>query len=232
MNEAADVAARFHDFAVRLERRLRAPLPGLAAQLPMAPRPRSPVAPGFSHDQATPAAVLALLFPADDRSPTLVARARPGEPCLLLTRRTEHVATHKREVCLPGGALDPGESAFDAALREAREEVGVARSLVRLLGHLTPVFIPVSGYRMEPFVAACERRPDFQIAAHEVDELIEIPLAHLRDPALRGERPAKRGEIPVAIPYFKIAGGEVWGATAMVLAELCAVLAEIDQAPT
>ena len=149
----------------------------------------------------------------------------------MLTRRTEQVAAHKREVCLPGGALDPGESAVDAALRELDEEIGVARSELRVLGGLTPVFIPVSGFRMEPFVVAAARRPAFRVAAHEVEALIELPLARLRDRGIRGERRTQRDGEPVVIPSFEVAGERIWGATAMVLAELCALLDEIEPVP-
>lgn len=214
----------FAAFVARLERRLALPLPGRHAQLAMAPRPRRQLPPERDPDLAVPAAVLALLFPAAEGEGTIAGSARPGEPCLVLTRRTQHVAAHKGQICLPGGALDPGESPLDAALREADEELGIARSLVRVLGRLTPIFIPVSGFRMEPFVAATQARPSFRPAAHEVDELLEIPLERLRDPALRGERHALRGGHEVVIPYFEIAGKHVWGATAMVLAELCALL--------
>ena len=63
--------------------------------------------------------------------------------------------------------------------------------------------------------------------ADNADELIELPLLQLLDPRLRGERHASRDGHEIVIPYFEIAGKHVWGATAMVLAELCAVLAEL-----
>ena len=217
----------FAQFVARVERRLAGPLPGLAAQLPMAPRPRHtrPV-PGVDPQHPIPAAVLALLFPAGAHEPTVDGFAAEGEPCLVLTRRSEHVDAHKGQICLPGGALDEGESALDAALREADEEVGLSRDGVRVLGRLTSLYIPVSGFRIEPFVAATSSRPTFRAAAREVDELLEISLTSLLDPARRGERHAVRDGHDVVVPYFEIAGKHVWGATAMILAELCAVLEE------
>ncbi len=209
----------FAAFITRLERRLAQPLPGLPAQLAMAPRPRSAPRPPFHPENAVPAAVLALLFPDGPDG------ADGGAPLLTLTRRTEHVASHKGQVCLPGGVLDDGETPTDAALRELREEIGVLARDVRILGALTPVFIPVTGYRMEPFVAVAPRRPDFALATIEVDELIEAPLRQLLDPGLRGERPLLRPGFssPATIPFFTLLGHEVWGATAMVLAELAVV---------
>jgi 8-oxo-dGTP pyrophosphatase MutT (NUDIX family) len=208
-------STRFERFTRRLEERLARPLPGLAAQLTMAPRPRH-ASDHFDPARAVPAAVVTLLYPMPRDEPTLV-----------LTRRTEHVAAHKGQICLPGGALDAGESARDAALRELEEEVGVERSAVRVVGTLTPVLISVSGFRVEPFVAVAPRRPRFAIAAHEVDELIEMPLASLGDRSIRGERRAMRDGREVVVPYFEIQGRHVWGATAMVLAEFAAVVAEV-----
>ena len=211
----------FDGFAARLERRLAQPLPGLPAQLAMAPRPRrAPVNPS-DPDRAIAAAVVAILFhdPATD-----------GVPRLALTRRTDRVASHKRQICLPGGALDPGETPVAAALREAHEEIGVAPDRLRIIGRLTPLYIAVSGYRMEPFVAVAPQRPPFRVAEEEVDELLEVSLALLLDPAHRAERTTTREGSPVVIPYFAIGDRHVWGATAMVLAELAAVLAEVGLA--
>jgi 8-oxo-dGTP pyrophosphatase MutT (NUDIX family) len=140
----------------RLERRLALPLPGLTAQLAMAPRPRRRSA-TFDPARAQPAAVLLLIFPAEPNEQTIDGVVRAGDLCLALTKRTDHVASHKNEVCLPGGAVDAGETAVDAALREAHEEIGVVPSEVRILGRLTPLFIPVSGFRLEPFVGAASR---------------------------------------------------------------------------
>ncbi len=189
----------------------------------MAPRPRRQPAPGVDPDRPIPAAVLALLFPAPSGDPLREA----GEPCLLLTCRTDRVAAHRGQVCLPGGALDGGESAAAAALRETEEEVGLPPGAARLHGRLTPVFIPVSGFRIEPFVATASARPNWRPAPDEVEELLEWPVRALLDPALRGERLRDRDGSPYVTPFFAVAGHEVWGATAMVLAELEALLRDV-----
>ncbi|MBM4016687.1 MAG: CoA pyrophosphatase [Planctomycetes bacterium] len=215
---------RFARFAAALAERCTAPPPGQSAQLLMAPRPRRQPAPGVDPDRPIKAAVLALLFPAPADDPSRAA----GEPCLLLTRRTDRVAAHRGQVCLPGGAVDGAESAAAAALREAAEEVGLPRGAARLHGQLTPVFIPVSGFRIEPFVATASVRPLWRPAPAEVEELLEWPVRALLDPTLRGERLRDREGSPYVTPYFAVAGHEVWGATAMVLAELAALLAGLE----
>lgn len=211
----------FDAFAARLEKRLAEPLPGLPAQLAMAPRPRRAPAHPADPERAMAAAVVAILFH-DAKS--------DGVPRLALTRRTDRVASHKRQICLPGGALDPGETPVAAALREVHEEIGVAPEWLRIVGRLTPLFIAVSGYLMEPFVAVAPRRPPFRVAEDEVDELLEVELPTLLDPKLRGERSTHRDGVPVVVPFFELDGREVWGATAMVLAELAAVLADVGLA--
>ncbi len=226
--ESATSFPSFERFVAALERRLSAPLPGAAAQLVMAPRPRRRPAPGCDPDHPIPAAVLALLFPADGDPSAGIAR---GEPLLALTRRTDSVAAHKGQVCLPGGVVEPGESALAAALREAHEEVGLDPGAARVHGRLTPVFIPVSGFRIEPFVATSAVRPNWRLAPQEVELLIEWPLRALLDPAGRRERSVARlgaEQEPAVIPYFTHTGDEVWGATAMVLAELAALISELD----
>ena len=187
-------------------------LPGVEAQLRMAPQPRGGWKPGFAPDQARPAAALLLLFPVE------------GQAVVLLTKRSSGLPNHASQVSLPGGAVDPGESIDDAALREAEEDVGLARSGVRLLGRLTPLHIPVSGFVLHPVVGVSAIRPAMRPEPGEVDRLIEAPVAHLLD-SVRHHRVRRAiGGYEFEMPYFDLEGEQVWGATAMVLAEFAAVL--------
>jgi 8-oxo-dGTP pyrophosphatase MutT (NUDIX family) len=135
----------------------------------IAARPPAPLeVPGFR-----PAAVLVAILD------------RPGGPTLLFTRRTEHVPSHKGEISFPGGAREPGEDATAAALREAEEEVGLPREEAEPLGVLDDL-PSVAGYVVTPVVAAIRAPPAaFRLAAFEVHEPFELPLAALRDPAQR-----------------------------------------------
>jgi 8-oxo-dGTP pyrophosphatase MutT (NUDIX family) len=198
-----------------LRRRLREPLPGHDAQLRMAPNPRHLPDPALVW---RPAAALLLLYPQD------------GEWWLPLTVRGAGLRHHGGQVSLPGGRLDrPDESIVAAALREANEEVGIAAADVEVLGELTPLAIPVSGFVLHPVVGALADRPTFVPAAAEVDRLIEVPIARLLQPdAVAWEQRvmAQAPDVTIEVPYFALDGARVWGATAMVLAELIAVLAE------
>ncbi len=196
-----------------LRRRLSEPLPGLDAQLRMAPNPRVWPEPGVT---LRPAAALLLVYP------------HQNDWYLPLTVRGSTLRHHKGQVSLPGGRLDrEDESVEEAALREAHEEVGVAPADVDVLGRLTPLPIAVSGHVLHPVVGAARTRPAFTLAAEEVERLIELPVARLLQPdAVRWEQRVR--SLPphgmMDVPYFDIAGARVWGATAMVLAEFIAIL--------
>ena len=136
-----------------------------------------------------------------------------------LTVRHQSLARHAGQVSLPGGALDAGESAEAAALREVEEEIGVAASDVRVVGALSTLWVAVSNFVVSPFVAVTDARPAFRLHAGEVSTLIEAPLAAIRDPTrVRWDSRVRLG-MPVRYPYFEFDGHVVWGATAMMLGE-------------
>jgi 8-oxo-dGTP pyrophosphatase MutT (NUDIX family) len=200
----------------RLEARLGLPLPGLEAQLRMAPRPRLQWNPS-ADPPLRDAAGLVLLYPHDDHV------------WLPLTVRASTLPHHTGQVSLPGGRLHAHESVAQAALREAEEEVGIAGANVRVLGTLTPLPIPVSGHLLHPVVGFVDRRPVFNVSAGEVERLLETPLAHLSSAgAVHWEQRRSRGpEGTMEVPYFDVDGARVWGATAMVLAELLTLVEEV-----
>jgi 8-oxo-dGTP pyrophosphatase MutT (NUDIX family) len=124
--------------------------------------------------------------------------------------------------------VDAGESIEAAALREASEEVGVSADAVRVIGQLTPVQIPVSGYVLHPVIGIADTRPGFSPDNWEVARLIEVPLQTLRDASIvqlaRQTREVDGRVDEIDVPYFAVEGEQVWGATAMVLAEFLALL--------
>jgi 8-oxo-dGTP pyrophosphatase MutT (NUDIX family) len=192
--------------------RLAGPLPGLSAQTTLAPRPRTGWPGGELPADHRRAGVLVLVYP------------RPVEPHLLLTVRRGDLPQHAGQVAFPGGALDPGESSAEAALREAREEVGLDPSAVRLLGQLSPLPVPVSRFVLHPWVAVADAAPELRPDAREVERVLEVSLAHLGDrdnAAVEGRRREGR---EVLVPFFRVEDVKVWGATAMILAELLTLL--------
>jgi 8-oxo-dGTP pyrophosphatase MutT (NUDIX family) len=196
----------------RLQTALTAPLPGAAAQALMAPRPRRDWPAGFNMARVRHAAALLLVVP------------RGRDVAVVLTVRAHTLDRHGGQVSLPGGVIEPDETAQQAALREAHEEIGVPSTGVRILGALTPIDITVSGFRLHPIVAVAEVRPAFRAAPEEVARVLEVPLADLLNPERIVWRSMTGDGRRFEFPAFPHEDAEIWGATAMVLAEFLALL--------
>lgn len=164
-------------------------------------------------------AVLVLLYP------------KMTAPHVILTERRADLRDHAGQVSFPGGRIERGESAVTAALREAAEEVGLSDP-VTVLGALSPLWIPPTNYLVFPIVAAAGARPRFVPAADEVAALVEAPLWALADPTARGSA-IRRGldGRPRTVPALHVEGRSIWGATAMILGELTALLTESPPCP-
>ncbi len=148
-----------------------------------------------------------------------------GEVYVLLTRRTEHVATHKGQISFPGGAVEAEDrDARDAALREACEELGIRREDVELLGALDDVSTVVSGFLIRPYVGRIPHPYPFRPAPEEIAEVLGIPLRFFLDERnLRvewvGEGAGRR-----ELHFYDYGPYTVWGATARVIRNLVEVL--------
>jgi len=206
------VSLSFDETLKRLETSLQGELPGAAAHALMAPRPRRNWPPGFSTERIRHAAGLLLLFPLDD------------QPHIVLTVRAQTLDRHGGQVSLPGGVIEAGETYDEAAFREAQEEIGLRMGEAERLGVLSPIDIPVSGFRLHPVVAATRRKPVLRAADGEVASILEPSLAHLMDPSRIEWRTMARETGPLEFPVILAEGVEIWGATAMVLAELLSIL--------
>jgi 8-oxo-dGTP pyrophosphatase MutT (NUDIX family) len=188
------------------------PLPGPRGQALMAPRQARSWPAGVNPASARQAAGLLLIVPHADRAH------------VVLTVRSDTVARHRGQVSLPGGVVEPGESFPEAAVREAHEEIGLEPDALRLLGPLSPLDIPVSGFRLHPIVAVASPRPALRPSDGEVARILEVAVADLLDPSHVVWRTMMRDVGPLDYPAFSVDGVEIWGATAMVLAELLALL--------
>ncbi len=166
-----------------------------------------------------PAAVLVLVAPASD-----------GTAVVILTERATYEGMHSGEVSFPGGKVEPGDADLETtALRESAEEVGldpVAAEVV-LLGRLDPLRIPVSSFAITPVVAIARRTPMLRGSPSEVARIILVPLAtFLPDAPIEiVERQVR--DWPLRYGGYRIDGLHVWGATARILGQLGAVVAEL-----
>ena len=142
---------------------------------------------------------------------------RPGGPRLILTTRSSHLKHHAGQVAFPGGKIDAGDASPEAAaLREAQEEVGLSADLVTILGRL-PAHETVTGFSITPVLATVGQ--DFVAVPEvgEVDEVFDVPLDHVLDPAHYSiERRLWRGQWR---RYYAAPWGPyyIWGATARIL---------------
>lgn len=201
-------------FAAHLADRIAQGLPGRKSQTPFAPQLSFGRHFGPPARESREAAVLMLLYP------------RGGEWHVPTILRPAHMKSHAGQVALPGGMVEAGESSQQTALREYEEELGGERTGIRILGELSPIFVFVSNVLVRPHLAICFETPAWQPNPAEVAEIIEVPLAELDNPAVRGTTRIERSGLVFTAPHYRIGQRQIWGATCMMLAELASLIAD------
>jgi 8-oxo-dGTP pyrophosphatase MutT (NUDIX family) len=188
----------------------------LCRALALPPKPRTTAyAPELSYgrhagpipEQAKWGAVLVLFFP------------DAADWNLVLTVRQSHLPTHAGQVSFPGGKVDDGESAAEAARREYCEEVGELSSC-HMLGTLPELYVFASDFRLTPCVAVTNEIPRFAPNAAEVADVFTVPLATLAARERRSEQMIRRGPLQFTAPGLRYQSKFIWGATWMILGEL------------
>lgn len=193
-----------------LQQRLQQPLPGVAAHLLMSHREREEYFKQYSiPEHARLGSVMLLLY------------EKQGRIHLPLMVRTEDGRVHSGQVSLPGGKVDAIDESYGAtALRETEEEIGIPRSDIRMIGGLTPIYIPPSNFLVHPFIGWVDTPPQFTPNRDEVAHLLEAEIEGIFDP---GHYVSKtlvlRNGKQVETPAFIYREQRIWGATAMILSE-------------
>jgi 8-oxo-dGTP pyrophosphatase MutT (NUDIX family) len=183
-------------------------LPGLPAQLRMAPSIRGELLKTNDGSHFRQSAVLIALFVENDTLNTL------------LIKRPIYDGVHSGQVSFPGGKFEEtDESLVQTALREAKEEVGIDPERVEILGTLTPLFIPVSNMQVLPVVGLLKKKPELKPNLYEVEYTIAVPICHLKNPANHMQKTIQVRGHSIIAPYFKVDCEDVWGATAMIISE-------------
>lgn len=195
-------------------------LPGKDAHFTMAPTKRIHDMELFMQNPVSPdtrlGAVLILLFPS--------AQNKPG---LCLMRRPLYAGVHSGQIGFPGGKMEEIDAGdlMRTALREAHEEVNIEPRLVKNSIAISKLYIPPSRFLVHPFLAYSEETPQFIPDPAEVEEILLLPLHELFE-----KHRVKYTDMPIAngkiknYPYYDFSVGMVWGATAMIMAEVAKLL--------
>jgi len=148
---------------------------------------------------------------------------------LTLIRRATHPKDqHAGQISFPGGGLDEGETLIDCALRETEEETGVDVQNIHSIGALSPLYVFASDNMVHPFVGYYNGKPEFKPDPKEAAAIINIPLTYMMRPEIVSlTELTLRGHHLPHVPYYDVNGHVLWGATAMMMAELIHVCQEI-----
>ena len=151
--------------------------------------------------------------------------ARPEGFSVLFTRRTATLKSHSGQISFPGGRAEPGDpSPQHTALREAQEEIGLAPTRVEVLGQL-PEYNTRTGFRVTPVIGLIQPPLEVVPDAREVEEVFEVPLAYLLDPANHRRESRQIGARMASYYVIEHQGRTIWGATAGMLVNLYRQLA-------
>lgn len=201
-----------------LEQDVVNPLPGLEAQISMAPAGRfnkdgKPF--DFSDRKPKLSAVLALLFADADR-----------DLRLLLIQRQEYEGVHSAQVSFPGGKKeDTDADLLQTALREAVEEVSLNVNEIQVIRPLTDLYIPPSNFLVQPYLAFSDSIGELLHDGHEVKEILTPDFQSFLNSESKKFGTFRTGAgLNVKYPYYEIENRRIWGATAMIISEIEALI--------
>ncbi len=196
-----------------LKETLRGELPGPVAHHKLLPPGRRLKTYDHELSSVRQSSVLLLIFPEGDRI------------FICLTRRPATMTFHPGQISFPGGKVEKEDlSAEMAALREAREEVGIDTSAIEILGKLSDLYVEVSKFSIQPFLAWSDKKPEFLVNTLEVEELILFPLSDFVANETISEVELDTVTGPLRVNYYSYNGEVIWGATAMILSELIEIM--------
>jgi 8-oxo-dGTP pyrophosphatase MutT (NUDIX family) len=159
------------------------------------------------------------------KAAVLVPIVDRGEPFVVFAKRTERVGTHRGQISFPGGRVDPSDAGFlEAALRESEEEIGLPPRAVELLGALDDTETVATQFIITPFVGVVRAPVAWQPDGHEIEKVIEVPLAALRDRSNLRVEYRERDGMSHEVLFWDYQGETIWGATARILKQYLDVL--------
>ncbi|MCB0508635.1 MAG: CoA pyrophosphatase [Chitinophagales bacterium] len=205
----------FQQFVDAMKSAFQFPLPGKQAQNRFKPylkiNPKLDVPPIFKPKYG---AVMALLYP------------RNEIPHILLIERPKYEGVHSGQIAFPGGQIESSDAShLVAAIRETYEEIGVEEKHIEVLGNLSSLYVLASNFMVYPFVGILQELPPLTLERNEVASVLEIPIYKFFEKNIIKEKEMKSAlGIKLHAPYFDLDGKILWGATAMMVSELCAII--------
>jgi len=204
---------QFHSFLEFIPKIQELSLPGLAEQLTMAPPTRKQL---LEEPIINPkkAAVVCLLY-----------EGTKGETCFYLIRRSTYPGVHSNQVGFPGGQIDSSDQTpWDAAKRELWEELGISPEQITQIKEMTPLYIPPSNFWVDCFLAYKQGQSELTLDTNEVKEVITVSLDEFINARKSfTDRVMSNGGIT---PIYTLSDNTVWGATAMMLAEIKSIISQ------
>ncbi|MFV0265742.1 MAG: NUDIX hydrolase [Draconibacterium sp.] len=190
-------------------------LPGLGSHYKLLPPNRTLKAAPEDKSRIKDSSVLLLLFEEENRLN------------VLLIKRPQHMKHHAGQMALPGGRIEPGETAVDTALRETWEEIGIKKEAIEILGELSEFYVEVSCFQIKPIVGWLHETPTCRLCNEEVEKIIHFPVELFRPPYQQLQLETLTGKLDVPCIIYK--DEIIWGATAMILSEFYDVLQDIAE---
>ncbi len=205
----------FEQFTSALQDAFLGPLPGKTAHELLKPYLKISKhldAPQLGQPRA--GAVMALIYPVQQM------------PHLLFIERPVYDGVHSGQIAFPGGKVENEDSSYrEAALRETFEEVGIQASQIEIVGALTEVYVFASNFMVYPYVGILQEPPVVIPEKNEVAGILEVPLYTFFNADIVKEKPIKNAlGFTLMAPYYDLDGKVLWGATAMMVSELCSII--------
>ena len=201
------LSAELNNTKTLLIETLKRELPGERAHRLMLPHGWE-LHPSADNNSVIQSSVLMLLFPYNEKIHT----------CLI--RRPSSMRNHGGQIAFPGGRKEPlDKDLIETALRESFEEIGTDSRQIEIIGVLTPLYVNVSNFTINPFIGWSEIVPEFKIDSREVDEIFIIPIEKFAHHTANQLREVTTINGTFEVPGFYIDQLFVWGATAMIISE-------------
>ena len=207
----------FQHFITQLEITITNYLPGEESQQKMRVNYDQSIELPFSKNNSTASAVLILLYLEDN------------EIHFFLTKRSNELEHHKGQISLPGGTQEENEELTHTALRETQEEIGINKTSISIIGSMTPLFVPVTGFMIHPFIGYSSNKLEPTPDPSEVEAIFSVNISDLLNETNQTIEKRNIRGYDVEVPYFKLNNYEVWGATSMILSEFKDLIKSINE---